>query len=380
MEILKFKPEHHQFRKKVKDFMKSEVIPHVDQWETDRMIPKSVWKQMGEEGLLCTTIKKEYGGPEKDFLHAFIFTDEIVKTNHNGLGPPTHSDIVVPYINSFGSEELKKKYLPGCVSGSTITAIAISEPGTGSDVASMSMTAEEKGDSVILNGTKTFITNGINCDLVVLAAVDPTVENPYKSISLYVVEANTPGFKKGKKLKKMGMQSQDTSELFFTDCRVPVKNRLGDKGKGFSMLMQKLQQERLIVSISAVGIAEHVFNLTADNCRTGRKSGRPTADSHAGSYELVNMATDIKLARTFLDKLILDHIKGKDVVLETSMAKFWNTEMLMRTLNGCLDLYHDDSIFDSCPIVRYCLDARVMPIFAGTNEIMKTIVAKLMKL
>lgn len=380
MEILNLTKEHKAFRERVQEFMQREIISNVEQWEKDRIMPRAAWKRMGEEGLLCTTISPEYGGPGHDFMHAYIVADELVKTNHFGMGPSTHSDIVVPYINTFAPEELKKKYLPGCVSGDIITAIVISEPGAGSDVASVAATVEEDGDELVLNGSKTFITNGINCDLSVVAFRDPAVENPYHALSLCLVETGTPGFEKGKKLDKMGMYSQDTSELFFTNCRIPKINRIGGKGKGFYMLMQKLQQERLIVTIFAVGVAEYLLKLTTDYYIENSGPGKPVPKSQSNQFSLVEMATDVKLGKTFLQKLIAEHMEGSNVVTETSMAKFWTTEMVNRVATSCLDIYGEAATLESCPVVRYWRDMRIMTIFAGTNEIMRQIIAKNMNL
>ena len=380
MEILSCTKKHEHFRKRVRDFANEEVIPNVEQWEKERIIPKSAWKRLGEEGFLCTTISPEYGGPGHDFIHAYIVADELVKTNHFGMGPPTHSDIVVPYLNTFASEKLKKKYLPGCVSGEIITAIVISEPGAGSDVASISATMEDDGNELVLNGAKTFITNGINCGLAVVAFRDPAVDNPYKGLSICLVEEGTPGFEKGKKLDKLGMYSQDTSELFFTDCRIPKENLIGTRGAGFQMLMQKLQQERLMVSIFSVGAAEYLLERTIKFYKENSGKGKVVPNSQSNQFSLVEMATDLKLGRTFLEKLLAEHMEGNDVVTETSMAKFWTAEMVNRVANGCLDIYGEMGMLEKDPVSRYFRDMRIMPIFAGTNEIMRQIIAKRMEL
>ncbi len=380
MEILNYTKEHEQFRNRVHDFMNKEVIPSVEQWEKERIMPKSAWKRLGEEGFLCTTISPEYGGPGHDFIHAYIVADELVKTHHFGMGPSTHSDIVVPYLNTFASEKLKQKYLPGCVSGDIITAIVISEPGAGSDVASIAATMEDDGNELVLNGSKTFITNGINCGLAIVAFRDPAVDNPYKGISICLVEEGTPGFEKGKKLDKMGMYSQDTSELFFTDCRIPKENLIGTRGAGFQMLMQKLQQERLMVSIFSVGAAEYLLDRTIKFYKENSGKGKSVPNSQSNQFSLVEMTTDLKLGRTFLEKLLAEHMEGNDVVTETSMAKFWTGEMVNRVANGCLDIYGNLGMLEKDPVSRYFRDMRIMPIFAGTNEIMRQIIAKRMDL
>jgi alkylation response protein AidB-like acyl-CoA dehydrogenase len=380
MEILHYTQEHIRFRKRLQRFCKEEIIPYIDQWEKNGLVPREVWHKMGREGFLCTAIFPEYGGLGGDFLFSVIALEEMTRTNHYGLDAFLHSDIVVPYIDSFGSDEQKYKYLPGCVCGDIITAVAMTEPDAGSDLSAMATTAIEEDDVVIINGVKTFISNGVNCNLVVIAAKDPTVENPYRAISLYLVEEGTPGFKKGAPLQKLGVHSQDTAELFFSNCRVPKENRLGEKGTGFMILMEKLQQERLLVAILANTMAAFALDWTIESLRTQSTSNGSGQLSQSVRFALVEMSTEIKLGRTFLEKLISDHMEGRDIVSETSMAKFWNTEMANRVVGGCLELCGEMAMSESCPVVRTFRDVRVTPIFAGTNEIMKSIVAKNMKL
>jgi alkylation response protein AidB-like acyl-CoA dehydrogenase len=378
MEILNYTKEHNQFRERLKAFLAKEVTPYADQWEQDKIIPKSAWKKMGQAGFLCTDVAPEYGGMGGDFLYSLIVAEEMTYTWQTGLATPLHSDIVVPYINSFGSEEIKHKYLPGCVSGDIVTAVAMTEPGAGSDLAGMTTSAVEQGEEVVIDGSKTFISNGLNSDLVVLAARDPAVENPHQALSLYVVESGTPGFTRGRHLEKMGMWSQDTTELFFSKCRIPVKNRLGDKGMGFLMLVQKLQQERLVCAIMGFTVAERILEWVTDFCRQTSVSGKPMSKSQAVQFALVEMATEVKIGRTFVEKLVAEHMEKKDVIIETSMAKYWTTEMLNRVANRSLDLCGNFGTLEKCRIVRAWRDAKIMTIFAGTNEIMKSIAAKFM--
>jgi len=380
MEILNYTDDHHQFRERLQGFLAKEVIPFVDQWETEKIVPKSVWQKMGQQGFLCMDVSPEYGGMGGNFLYSYIVAKELTKTWFTGLTASLHSDIVVPYIYSFGSEEIKKKYIPGCVTGDIVTAVAMTEPDAGSDLAGMRTAAVEEGNEVVIDGSKTFISNGIIADIVVVAARDPNVENPYEALSLYIVESGTPGFTRGRQLEKMGMHSQDTAELFFTKCRIPKENRLGDKGMGFLMLMQKLQQERLVCAMGAVAAAERVVNWIMDYCKQTTVSGKPISKSQAVQFALVEMTTDVKLGRTFVDKLVAEHVEKKDIVVETSMAKYWTTEMLNRTLNRSVELCADFGTTEACPIVRSWRDARIMTIFAGTNEVMKGIAAKFMGL
>jgi acyl-CoA dehydrogenase len=380
MEILKYTDAHRNFRKRLHDFLAKEVTPYADEWEKAGIVPKSAWKKMGQAGFLCTEVSSAYGGLGGDFLYSVIVTEEISRTGQNGLVASLHSDIVVPYITAFGSDEIKKKYLPKCVSGDIITAIAMTEPGAGSDLAAMSTSAIEEGDEVVIDGSKTFISNGIIADLLVLAARDPAIEDPYQAISLYLVESGTSGFEKGRKLDKMGLWSQDTAELFFSKCRIPRANRLGKKGDGFLMLMGKLQQERLVCAIWAVAAAERILEWTMEYCRDTRISGKPIAKSQAVQFALVEMATEVKLGRNFTDKLIMDHLEGQNVVVETSMAKYWSTEMVKRIVDRALDFCGNFGSLEKCMIARAWRDVRVMSIFAGTNEIMKSIAAKFMGL
>ena len=380
MEIIQYTEEHRMFRDSVRRYLEKEVIPHVEEWEELGITPRSAWKKLGEQGFLCMDVPQEYGGSGADFLYSVIMTEEMSRTNHMGLCTALHSDVVVPYITSYGSEELKKKYLPGCVSGDIIAAVAMTEPNTGSDLAAIRTTAVEKGDKVIINGQKTFISNGINCGICVVAVRDPGIENPYEAIDLYVVEDGTPGFEKGRQIKKVGWRSQDTAELYFTDCSVPKANRLGAKGSGFAHLMEKLQQERLMCAIGAVAMAEYMYEITLAYCRERTAFGRPVSKFQHSQFELVEMATEIKLGRTFLEKLVVDHMEGKKVVVEVSMAKFWTTEMACRVADRCMQLHGGYGYCDEYPISRAWRDIRVTRIFAGTNEIMRQIAARFMGL
>jgi len=376
MEIINYTEEHRIFRDAIRKFFEKEVVPYVDEWEEAGIVPRSVWKKMGEQGFLCMDVPEKYGGMEADFLYSVILMEELARTNHFGLACFLHSDIVVPYITSYASEDAKTKYLPGCISGDVITAVGMTEPNTGSDLAAIRTTAIDDGDHVIINGQKTFISNGQNCDLIVLAVKDPSVEAPHKAIDLYLVEATTPGFEKGRTLKKIGWHSQDTAELFFTDCRVPKANRLGVKGGGFVMLMEKLQQERLVCCIGAISAVENILKLTIQYCKERTAFGKAISKFQNTQFKIVEMATQVKLGRTFLDKLVVDHMEGKDVVLEVSMAKYWMTEMAMRVIDGCLQLHGGYGYCEEYPVARAWRDMRVFSIFAGTNEIMKEIVAK----
>ncbi|MBU1171514.1 MAG: acyl-CoA dehydrogenase family protein [Proteobacteria bacterium] len=381
MNILNYTEEHQAFRERFRAFIETQVLPHAETWEKDHFVPRDVWRAMGREGFLCTSVAKEYGGLGGDFIYSAIVCEEMASSMQTGLAPTLHSDVVVPYIDEYGSLEQKKKYLPGCVTGDIVTAIAMTEPDAGSDLTSMRTTAVDHGDHIILSGSKTFISCGIHADLAVVAARNPEIEDPYAGMSLYLVEAGTPGFEKGKKLDKMGWHSQDTAELFFNDCRIPKENQLGEKGFGFLMLVGKLQQERLCCSMGAVYGAEMCMKVIMDYCRdTTDASEKPLSKFQAIQFDLVEMLTEVKLGRTFLDKLIADHMEGLDVKAETSMAKYWTTDMANRVLGKSLTIMGEYGTLEENPLVQGWRDMRVTSIFAGTNEIMKYIVAKLMHL
>lgn len=379
MQIINYSEAHVAFRENMRHFLAQEIIPNVAQWESEHMVPASFWRKMGDKGFLCTAVSPEYGGMGGDFLYSVIATEEMMRTNHTGLISPLHSDIVVPYIATYGSENQKKKYLPGCVSGDIISAVAMTEPDAGSDLASMTTTAVEEGDEVVINGSKTFISNGVNCGLVIIAAKDPAAAVPHKSLSLYLVENGTPGFNRGVQLEKMGMHSQDTAELFFTNCRIPAVNRLGEKGQGFIMLMQKLQQERLISALMCQARTEWMLEWTTAYCRkTEHGNQKPLSKYQANQFALVEMATETRISRSFVEKLVVDHMEKKDVVVETSMAKYWTSDLAKRVIGRCMDLVGLPALDEKCPLERAFRDLQVTSIFAGTNEIMKRIISQSM--
>ncbi|KPA16840.1 acyl-CoA dehydrogenase [Candidatus Magnetomorum sp. HK-1] len=381
MEILHYTEKHNVFRERLRSFLAKEVTPYAEEWEHNKLVPKSVWRKMGQQGFLCYMLQPEYGGLGGDFLYSIIVSEEMVRTHQAGLTATLHSDIIVPYIDSFGTEKIKQKYLPKCASGDIITAVAMTEPDAGSDLAGMKATAVEDDNYVLINGSKTFISNGINCDIVIVAARDPKIENPYEALSLYIVEDGTPGFDKGQKLMKMGMHSQDTAEMFFNNCRIPISNRLGEKGQGFLMLMQKLQQERLVCSIGAVVVSEYLMEYLINHCKTHTDiNGKPLSKYQATQFKLVEMMTETKLGRTYLEKLVADHMEGHDIVVETSMCKFWTTDLVKRLAYDAIDYIGLEAMNDDHPVVRMWRDVRIMSIFAGTNEIMKGIAGKFMGL
>ena len=288
-----------------------------------------------------------------------------------------HNDIVVPYISAYGTEEQKKRWLPKCVSGETITAIAMTEPGAGSDLASIATTAEDKGDHYVVNGQKTFITNGIQADLILVACKTDLHAKPrHKGISLLVIERGSPGFSRGRKLDKVGLHCQDTAELIFEDCIVPKENLLGEAGNGFLYMMDKLQQERLVVAIAAQVAAEDMFEMTMEYVKSRQAFGRAISDFQNTKFKLAEMATELEMGRTFLDQLIASHMAGEEVVTKVSMAKWKLTDMAKRFSGECMQLFGGYGYMEEYKIARRFRDTPVASIYAGTNEIMKTIIAK----
>jgi acyl-CoA dehydrogenase len=369
--------EHELFRDSFKKFVARDVVPNQERWMEQGMVDRSAWKKAGESGFLCPWMEPEWGGAGGDLKHSAIVMEELAKVYEAGFAMSLHSDIIVPYIHEFGNQRQKEKWLPGCANGSIITAIAMTEPGTGSDLANIATSARKDGDDYVLNGAKTFISNGILCDLCIVAAkTDPDPANAHRGISLIVVEADRKGFVKGKKLKKMGMFSQDTAELAFEDCRVPIENRLSEEGAGFMMLMQKLAQERLVVALSAQAQAEQVLADTLAYVKERKAFGKPIASFQNTKFKLAECAAKVEVGRAFIDNLLEQHVSGKHLVKECSMAKLWQTEMLGQVVDECLQFFGGYGYMLEYPITRAYMDARVQRIFAGTNEIMKVIIAK----
>ena len=373
--ILPFTPEHEMLRRSFSDFLDNEVVPYYSEWEERGIIPREVYKKMGDYGFLCPWVDEKYGGAGADFLASVVINEEIGSKGVISFFSFLHSDIVAPYIASYGTEEQKARWLPKCVSGDIILAIAMTEPGAGSDLAAMRTRAVRDGDYYVLNGSKTFISNGILADLVVVAAkTDPAAGA--KGVSLFLVERDTPGFSRSKQIPKIGLHAQDTAELYFEDCRVPASNLLGEEGHGFIYLMQKLQQERLLAAIVNVTLAERCLKLTLDYVKQRQLFGKPLGSFQNTQFVLAEIATDIQLARGFVDTLVLHHMAGKDVVQEVSMAKYWVCEMSHRVANRCVQLFGGYGYCTEYEISRLWGDTRVQSIYAGTSEVMKLIIAR----
>ena len=367
--------EHEDFRRTVRAFMEKEVVPFHDEWEKDGQVSREVWTKAGEAGLLCSHIPEEYGGMAADFLYSTVVIEEIGRLGLTGIGFSLHSDIVAPYILHYGSEAQKQYYLPKLVSGELVTAIAMTEPGAGSDLQGVKTTAVLDGDEYVINGSKTFITNGWLADLVIVVAkTDPKAGA--KGTSLFLVEANTPGFSKGKRLEKVGMKAQDTSELFFQDVRVPKENLLGQAGMGFAYLMQELPQERLTVGVGALASAEAALKWTLDYTRERKAFGKAVADFQNTRFKLAEMATEIQVGRVFIDRCLELHLQGKLDVPTAAMLKYWTTDLQCKVLDECVQLHGGYGFMWEYPIARAWADARVQRIYAGTNEIMKEIISR----
>ncbi|MFS0690216.1 acyl-CoA dehydrogenase family protein [Sporosarcina sp. 179-K 8C2 HS] len=373
--------EHVLFRETLRKFLSKEAVPHYDQWEKDRLIPVSFWRKLGEMGFLCPQVEEQYGGLGLDFSYGVIIGEEMERVGAGLTGVGLHNDIVVPYIESYGTEEQKKRWLPGCITADFITGVAMTEPGTGSDLANIRTTAIKDGDHYVVNGQKTFITNGVNGNLfLVVVKTDPHAEPKHRGISLLMIEEGTPGFTKGRKLDKVGLHSQDTAELYFENCRVPVGNLIGGEGKGFSYLMEKLQQERLLVALSAQTASEDMLEMTLDYVKSREAFGKPIGSFQNTQFKIAEIATKVELGKAFLESLIEDHLAGKDVVTKVSMAKYWITETAREISAECMQLHGGYGYMEEYKIARRYRDIPVASIYAGTNEIMKMIIAKNMGL
>ncbi|MGG1677179.1 acyl-CoA dehydrogenase family protein [Neobacillus sp. NRS-1170] len=369
--------EHNIFRDSLRKFLNKEALPHFEQWEKEGLVPREFWRKMGDNGFLCSWVDEKYGGLSTDFLYSAILAEELERIGTGLCGISLHDGIVVPYLSTYGSEEQKHRWLSGCISGDLITAVAMTEPGTGSDLSAIKTTAIKDGDEYVINGEKIFISNGIHSDVIIVACkTNPKAVPAHKGISLIVVERDTPGFKRGKKLDKIGFHSQDTAELIFEDARVPVANLLGEEGQGFYYLMNKLQQERLVITIQAITAAEEMLKTTVDYVKSRKAFGKSISQFQNTEFKIAEMATEIEIGRNFVDQLIISHLKGKKVVTKVSMAKWWMSEMAQRVAKQCLQLHGGYGFIEEYPIARRYRDITVLSIVAGTNEIMKTIIAK----
>lgn len=376
MERTLFEQEHQQFRQAFRKFVEREIEPHHDQWEKDGQVPKQLWRKAGEAGFLGMDVPEEYGGTGvNDFRYSAVIIEEIVKADASGVSFSLHNDIILPYFLEYATDEQKKRWLPGMVSGELITAIAMSEPGTGSDLQGVRTTAKRDGDHYIVNGQKTFISNGLINDLVVVVTkTDP--EAGHEGISLIVVERGMKGYESGRKLEKIGQHAQDTAELFFQDVRVPKENLLGGEGQGFYHLMQQLPQERLTIAVGAVAACERILDMTLEYCKERTAFGRPIGKFQNTRFKLAEIKTETHIARVFVDHCINLLNQGELSVEEAAMAKWWTTELQKRAADECLQFFGGYGYMTEYPISKAYLDTRVQTIYGGTTEIMKEIIGR----
>ena len=370
-----FNADHELFRASVRKFFEREAVPHHAQWEKQGHVDRALWRKAGEAGLLCSHLPEAYGGMGADFLYSAVVIEEISHYGLSGIGFSLHSDIAAPYILHYGSEAQKQHYLPRLVSGELISAIAMTEPGAGSDLQGIKTTAVLDGDEYVITGSKTFITNGYMADLVIVVAkTDPAAGA--KGTSLFLVEAGSPGFEKGKLLEKVGMKAQDTAELFFQDVRVPRENLLGQAGMGFAYLMQELPQERLTVGVNAMASAAAALQWTLDYTRDRKAFGKSLTEFQNTRFKLAEMATQIQVGQAFLDRCLELHLQGQLDVPTAAMIKYWCTDLQGQVLDECVQLHGGYGYMWEYPVARAWADARVQRIYAGTNEIMKEIIAR----
>ncbi len=370
-----FSEEHELYRDQVRRFVEREIIPHHAKWEKDHLVPRSVWLAAGEAGLLLPAIPDEYNGGGGDRLHSAIVMEELARVGATGPGFSLHSDIVAPYILSYGTEEQRRRYLPRMAKGEIIGAIAMSEPGAGSDLQGVRTTALRRGNGYVLNGSKTFITNGQNADVVIVVAkTDPS--RGAKGITLFLVDAGLPGFSKGRNLEKLGLHAQDTSELFFQDVELSGDARLGDEGQGFVLLMKELGWERLQIAIAGIAACEAALQWTIDYARQRKVFGQTVIDFQTTKHTLAEMKTEIQIGRIFVDRCIREMMDGDLDPTVAAMAKYWVTDLQCKVMDQCVQIHGGYGYMMEYPITRAYADARVQRIYGGTNEIMKEIIAR----
>ncbi len=371
-----FETEHEDFRRSVRTFMAKEVEPYSAQWDADGIVPRELWIKAGEAGLLSFDVPTEYGGPGvDDFRYNVIVSEEQSRVGANGPGFSVHSDIIVPYLIKLGNDEQKKRWLPGCVTGELITAIAMTEPGAGSDLQGVRTSAVDKGDHFLLNGSKTFISNGILADLVIVVArTDP--DAGAHGYSLLVVERGMEGFERGRNLEKIGLHAQDTAELSFTDVVVPKENLLGELGQGFIYLMMNLPQERLIIAAQAAAACQYIYELCLDYAKTREAFGKPIGKFQHNRFLIAEMATEAKIVQTFVDDCVKKHLTGDLDSVGASMAKWWATELQNSMVNRGVQLHGGYGFMLEYPIARAYQDSRISTIYGGTTEIQKEIIGR----
>ena len=368
--------DHRTFRTTVQRFMRNEIEPHHEAWENDGVVPRDIWRKAGELGLLLTSTSDDWGGAG-DFLYSVIVTEELANSGATGPMFYLHSDMIAPYLEHHASDELRAQWLPKMATGEAIAAVAMTEPGAGSDLQGIQTRAVRDGDEWVIRGQKTFISNGQLADIIVVAARTPTETQP-NGISLFLVEADRPGFSRGRNLEKVGLHAQDTSELVFDEVRVPLGNLIGEQGRGFGYLMSELPQERLMIAIYSLASAEAAVRWTTRYVEDRTAFGKPLSTLQNTRFKLAEARTEAAVTRSFVDQCIAKHLHKKLDTAEASMAKYWATEMQFRVLDTCMQLFGGYGYMREYPIARAWADARVMRIYGGTSEIMKEIIARSM--
>jgi len=372
-----YEADHEAFRRSFGDWLDKEVAPHHATWDAAGIVPREVFAEAGKHGFVGFEVPEELGGGGvSDFRFNLVVSEEALKRGlvGFGIGIGLHNDIVLPYLLSLANDEQRQRWLPKMASGETIGAIAMTEPGTGSDLSGIATTAVRDGDAYVVNGAKTFITNGINADLVVVAV--RTSPDKHKGISLLVLERGMPGFERGRNLDKLGQHAQDTAELSFTDVRVPAANLLGEEGKGFLYLVSNLAQERIGIAVSAQVMAQRALALALEYVKSRKAFGSPIGSLQVTKHRLAELATEIDVAQAYVDQCLRQHLSGQLSAVSASKAKYWSTEMLGRVVDGCLQLHGGYGYMTEYPISQLYVDARVQRIYGGTTEIMKEIIAK----
>ncbi|MBI41858.1 MAG: acyl-CoA dehydrogenase [Leptospiraceae bacterium] len=371
---LPYTDDHNTFRDMVRDFVNEKVAPNHEQWEKDKIVPREIWAEAGQLGMICPNFPAEYGAAEADFLYNVIVIEELARVGASGFFVSLHADVIAPYILHHANEEQKKRWLPGVVDGTKILAVAMTEPNAGSDLAGIQTTAVDKGDHYLVNGSKTFISNGYLSDLVI-TVVKTNASRGQNGVSLLGIERGMEGFERGRKLEKIGLHAQDTSELFFNDVKVPKENLIGKEGYGFRYLMSELATERLVLAISNMRSAEATLEMTVDYVKTRKAFGKPISKFQNTQFKLADMYTEQLAARAMLDQVIIQFMKGEKVTVQASQAKLLCSELLKRHVDECLQFFGGYGYMTEYPIARAFLDARVQSIYAGTSEIMREIIA-----
>ena len=371
-----FDPEHESFGDAFRAFLTREVLANYSTWEKARVVSRAVWTAAGNQGFLCMDVPEEYGGSGvTDFRYNLIITEELSRVGAAGVGYPLHTDIVVPYLTKYGSAEQKRRWLPAAVAGDCITAIAMSEPAAGSDLQGIQTAAIRQGDHYLLNGQKTFISNGILSDLIIVVArTNPAAG--HKGISLLVVERGMVGFERGRNLEKIGQHAQDTAELFFTDVQAPVANVLGKEGEGFLNLVRNLAQERLSIAIAGIAASKAALDWTLDYTKDRKAFGQPVSSFQNSKFKLAEIATEVEIGQVFVDRCLQQLDAGTLTAEEAAMAKWWCTELQKRTVDTCVQLHGGYGYMLEYPIGRAYTDARITTIYGGTTEIMKEIIGR----